>query len=437
MNNFVIPAIDIPTQQHLSEYLTASINAFSDITGIPVTFFSEDNDIIQEFQPDNKICRIFETYSDINGLCRHNLASAGQFTSRLGEPYIFLCKAGLANIAISLIVDGTFMGYFIAGPIVMGELRTSTINNFATLNDLNETTASVARVFAKNMKAYEPNSVSKIALLFYNCIITSVSDSSDYNMLRNQYSQQNQINEDIQKYKKEQASLEYPYDLEQSLIQNVTDGQILAARTSIDDIINKFSILEAGDLEAIKAKCLWLFAIIIQISSKNSNNLEPALDTDLDVINRLSDAETIDDLRNTAIDLIDVITKNMISSIYDGNSQIISKAIQFVNSNYMSKINLNMIEKKLHVNASYFSTLFKQEMGISFTQYINNLRIARSCELLVTTNLSIIDISMTTGFDDQSYFTKVFKHETGMTPKQYRSSYSYVTAHGKPETGKK
>jgi YesN/AraC family two-component response regulator len=65
--------------------------------------------------------------------------------------------------------------------------------------------------------------------------------------------------------------------------------------------------------------------------------------------------------------------------------------------------------------------LFKQEMGITFTDYLNQVRINRSCELLTNTSLNLIDVSLQAGFDDQSYFSKVFKKLKGITPKSYRN----------------
>lgn len=423
MKNFVIPPLDTPKAETLSEYLNSSLEAFSDITGIPVTYFNGSDQVVCEFKKDDKICNIFDVYQDKDSTCRRNLASAGQFASRLGEPYIFLCKAGLANIAISLIIDEVFSGYFVAGPIVMGELRTSTTRNFSSLNELNEAATAMAKMFAGKMKVYQPNQVSQIALLFYNCIITSVSGTNDYSALRNQYSEQNKINIDIQHYKKEHLPIEYPYDLEKVLIDNVSNGQVAAAKENVTKLLSTFSILEAGDLDGIKAKALWLFAIIIRIASENDTNLNQIIDTDLDIINRLSETESYNELAAVSESLIEMITKNMLSSIYSGRSQIVMKALQFINRNYKEKISLKDIETNLHVNSSYFSTLFKQEMGVTFTDYLNSLKIDHACQLLANTNLSIIDVSLSTGFDDQSYFTKVFKKAKGMTPKAYRSAH--------------
>ena len=427
MKNFVIPTLDTPDAETLSEYLISSIDAFSNITGIPVTYFNNADQIVREFKKDDKICNIFQIYTDKDSPCRKNLSSAGQFASRLGEPYIFLCKAGLANIAISLIIDEVFSGYFVAGPIIMGELRSSVARNFNHLNDLNESQKAIAKMFAGKMKVFEPNQISQIALLFYNCIITSVSGANDYSALRSQYSEQNKVNMSIQNYKKKHMSVEYPYDLEKVLIDNVSSGQVSSAKENLEKLLSTFSILEAGNLDGIKAKTLWLFAIIIRIASENDSNLNQIIDTDLDIINKLNDTESYNELVSVSVNLITRISKNMLSSIYSGRSQIIIKALQFINKNYQEKISLKDIETNLHVNASYFSTLFKQEMGVTFTDYLNSLKIEHACHLLTETNLSIIDVSLSTGFDDQSYFTKVFKKAKGMTPKAYRA------AHGKIE----
>lgn len=409
MKNFVIPNLDTPDGENLSNYLNRSIEAFSNITGIPVTYFNDEDDIIKTYKNDDKICNIFGVYTDKCSSCRRNLASAGQFASRLGEPYIFMCKAGLASIAISLIINEEFSGYFIAGPVIMGEFRNSITKNFSNLNTLSDTSLSIAKMFARKMKTYQPNEISQLALLFYNGIITSVSGNNDYNTLRTQYKEQNKVNHDIQHYKKEHVSIEYPYDLENVLIENVTDGQTEQAKENLKKMLNTFSILEAGDLDGIKAKTLWFFAIIIRLASETDNNLNQIIDTDLDIINKLSDAESFAELVHVSESIIELITKNMLTSIYNGNSQIVTKALQFINKNYKEKITLKDIENNLHVNSSYFSTLFKQEMGVTFTDYLNSLKIEHSCELLVNTNLSIIDVSLSTGFDDQSYFTKVFK----------------------------
>ena len=88
----------------------------------------------------------------------------------------------------------------------------------------------------------------------------------------------------------------------------------------------------------------------------------------------------------------------------------------------MNKITLKMVADELFTNLTYLSTLFKKEMGISFTEYINDIRIKQTQDLLENTNLSLVAISSSAGFDCQSYFTKIFKSKTGITPSEYRKA---------------
>lgn len=420
MKNFVVPSMDVPNEEGLSNYMFESVRAFASLTGIPVTFFSDSGEIIREFASENKICNIFASYRDLLSPCRKALLSAGRFSSGLGEPYLFSCKSGLMNIAVSLIVDNTFKGYFIAGPLVMGELRSSITNNFLKLNDLSEAEFALAAMFASKLNSYQPGEISDLVLLLYNSILSSTKEIGTYNALRNQNMEQNEINLEIQYHKKEHFEIEYPHDTEKKLIQSIKSGQGNKAKEALHELLDQIFILEAGNMDVIKTRVLWLFAIIVRMAGEEKSMIREIVDIDLDIINKISEAETTKDIYRTATDLIELIAENMLSAVYSGSSPIIIAALQYINRNYMHKVSLSDIERELHVNSSYFSTLFKTEMGVSFTEYLNSLRIDKACSLLSRTNMSLVDISMSVGFEDQSYFTKVFKKRKMITPKGYR-----------------
>ena len=59
-------------------------------------------------------------------------------------------------------------------------------------------------------------------------------------------------------------------------------------------------------------------------------------------------------------------------------------------------------------------------MNCNFRSYLNNIRVEKAKELLISSDLSIADIGNQVGFSDQSYFNKIFKEHEGMTPGQYR-----------------
>ena len=94
--------------------------------------------------------------------------------------------------------------------------------------------------------------------------------------------------------------------------------------------------------------------------------------------------------------------------------------IDYIQSNLATKLSLEAIAKQVGMSRYYFSTQFKQAMGISPHQYINQQRIDRARRLLKQTERSLVDISMDCGFASQSHFNKVFRQYVNTTPKKYR-----------------
>ncbi|MBC8079030.1 MAG: response regulator [Gorillibacterium sp.] len=80
------------------------------------------------------------------------------------------------------------------------------------------------------------------------------------------------------------------------------------------------------------------------------------------------------------------------------------------------------ISASVHMSRGYFSNCFKQITGIPFNDYMRKLRLDTARELLEHTSISVQEISESCGFLDDQYFRKVFKEETGKTPKEYREN---------------
>ena len=70
----------------------------------------------------------------------------------------------------------------------------------------------------------------------------------------------------------------------------------------------------------------------------------------------------------------------------------------------------------------YLSRKFKETIGISFREYLQNTRIEQSCRLLVNTNKKIIDIAQSVGYDDVNFFTDIFKKKMNITPREFRKT---------------
>ena len=97
------------------------------------------------------------------------------------------------------------------------------------------------------------------------------------------------------------------------------------------------------------------------------------------------------------------------------------RVMAYIHEHLAGDLSLTEIASVVPLSAHYFATLFKQSTGETLLQYITRCRIERAKELLAKRTLAIADICQQVGFRDQSYFTKVFRRYSNMTPKTYRS----------------
>lgn len=103
-----------------------------------------------------------------------------------------------------------------------------------------------------------------------------------------------------------------------------------------------------------------------------------------------------------------------------GYSPMIQRAADYILLNLGHPITLNQIAQSIGTNPSYLSRKFKQEVGMTITNYVNHRRIVLAKQYLSRPTPSITDIALMTGFNDLNYFIRVFKKLTGQTPLQFR-----------------
>ncbi|MBR5528262.1 MAG: helix-turn-helix transcriptional regulator [Clostridia bacterium] len=103
------------------------------------------------------------------------------------------------------------------------------------------------------------------------------------------------------------------------------------------------------------------------------------------------------------------------------NPEIIENAISYIEKNYAEKLTLKTISEHVNVSPTYFHKLFLKAVGISPNEFLLQRRIRIAKNLLLTTDIPLVEIASECGFSSQSYFNYAFKRATGTTPKEYRS----------------
>lgn len=105
------------------------------------------------------------------------------------------------------------------------------------------------------------------------------------------------------------------------------------------------------------------------------------------------------------------------------SAQSIKKVIEFINDNYPTPITIEQLSAISNMSQGHFCRLFKQITLKTPVQYINNVRISKAVELLISSDRKVLDIALDTGFNSLSYFIGVFKESVGITPTKFRREY--------------
>jgi two-component system response regulator YesN len=101
-------------------------------------------------------------------------------------------------------------------------------------------------------------------------------------------------------------------------------------------------------------------------------------------------------------------------------SKEIAHVIEFIKDNYNENISLKKIADALELTPNYLSALFKKDLELTFSEYLNGIRLDKAKELLLNTNLRSYEIAEQIGFTDESYFSRSFKKHTDVRPNEFR-----------------
>lgn len=287
-----------------------------DYRGVPVTRHSICCDFC-------KIMRASEVYRHY---CEKCDSRGGLEAARLHKPFIYVCHAGLIDLAIPIIIDNLYLGAFMAGQVLL--------DNEADANKLEHISLGVGEVIDFNKDKNLREHYTKLPVMSLERIEALAK------MLQH-----------IGNYCIEEAIL----------------------RASIDHINSK------------------------KHQTETNTGTEQLLNYD---------------------------QKNQTGSPYASQektpNRVLQPAFEYIKQHTSERLTLAKMAGICNVSSSYFSKLFAKENLGSLSNYVNKERVTKAKDLLKNTDWSIRYIADKMGFDDCSYFIRVFKNETGLTPEEFR-----------------
>lgn len=142
--------------------------------------------------------------------------------------------------------------------------------------------------------------------------------------------------------------------------------------------------------------------------------------TDLITENSLKTENSVSAEKGILLTLLYTLGRTAAGKGSPRQNEAVHKAVSYINENYACDFTNEFLAEKYNLSLGRFEHIFKAETGISPSAYRQKLRIENAKSLLSSTSLSVLEISMLSGFSDQLYFSRIFKRKTGVSPSEYR-----------------
>ena len=355
--------------------------------------------------------------------CRATHLYAARQALRFGGSFVYLCSTGFMHWTSPLLRSGRLAGVLIGGPVltidredaVESVLRRA--GSAFTETEASSCVDSIPNVLPERVRALA-------SLLQSTAESVSGAASETFGGAKRRTDQQARLSEQIHALKGEGLSARelsaYPIEKERELLTALRRGDNEAGRRILNELLGMVFFANTSRLEALRFRATELFVILSRAAMETGSFDEDLLSADDRYLRRIQEALDAEELTDILHLVVDRFSRYIFSFRGVKHAAALRRAERFIRENYVHRISLEETAAAAGLSAPYFSSVFKEEMGEGFSDYVNRLRVDEAARLLVGTDLSLSEVAGACGFEDQSWFSKTFKRFAGASPGKYR-----------------
>ncbi|MDR1029507.1 MAG: helix-turn-helix domain-containing protein [Treponema sp.] len=355
--------------------------------------------------------------------CNDMHINAFKEANRFGGSYIYMCELGFMFWTSPVYADDRFVGALLgSGLLGIDSQETSTQmylmgNGEVPISVLQEKLSSFPRGDAEQIKA-----LAELMLIFAKSL--SVGSENYYETLKRRSAQQGTLSAKIKELKAQYPAGSpapgYPLDKERMLLAALRRGDHETGRRILNELLAILLFSNPDHFKYIQFRAIELVVLLSRTNITPGNTEKVILETNNHYLKRIQHAQNIEELT----DILHLVVEHLAGQIFSfqgiRHASALRKAERYIWEHYTHKISLQEIADVSGLSAPYFSTIFKEEMGENLSSYLNRLRVEKASRMLVETDLSLSEIAGACGFEDQSWFSKIFKTYIGVSPGKYR-----------------
>ena len=404
------------------ERLRDVLETLYSFTELPIQLMDEHGRLLQTFGTPPRYCALLKKYIFTKDECFQLHLNAGQRSQALGETYVFACHANLNHIAFPLQSQGELLGSIIVGPFLLDQPDCTLVSAVAENYAISPTLSLELYDELQGVQVIPPERANHLSRLIDH-LLKPLLPAERALLMQSQQKlyQQSRINETIQMYKEQGVSptQNYLYQKETELMTKVKTGNIKQAKALLNDLLGYVLFSEGGKVESVRTRAMELTTLLSRVAVDGGAKADTIYKLNSQFLFTMNQDHTLDSLCYLLQDVVESFMSAMFTQPGGGNAHI-RQALGIMAERYPQPLTLPAVAAEVGLSANYFSTLFQKVVGVPFREQLCRIRVEESKRLLASTDYPLASIALSMGFSDQSYFCKVFRRVTGITPRQYR-----------------
>jgi len=197
-------------------------------------------------------------------------------------------------------------------------------------------------------------------------------------------------------------------DKEAFLLECIRNGNQAEAQKVLNEILGYVFFTSGRDIDVIKARVMELAVLLSRAALQGGADNEQIFGINFRYLQQLYTMKEVDDIAFGLSRIMRRFTDCVFILKDVKHVDVIQRSIAYIKKHHQERIPLEEISAHVSLSPTYFSRLFKEEMRTTFTEFLNRYRITKAKSLLVNSRIPLVDVAGLVGFEDQSYFTKVF-----------------------------
>jgi AraC-like DNA-binding protein/ligand-binding sensor protein len=355
---------------------------------------------------------------------------------RNGGTYIYTCELGLIFWISVIYAGGRFIGALNAGQVLHVDPQ-EVIRRILVLSK-GAVTETEALKYAAQSRSRTYEEIKALAQMLGFCA-EQISGMKQPNPKQTGLSKENE--NFARMYKKpgvpagpgkaaKGKKQDHPLDKERLLLAALRRGDYDNARKILHELLEGIGAANPGNVDFMQLRAIELAVMLSREAlsaghTKESAEYRTALEVNNRYFKKIQESKSVSEIMHILGGIIDCIGGRIFSFQGVRHASALRKAERYIWEHYTRKLSLQEIAEVSGLSASYFSSIFKEEMGENLSGYLNRLRVEKAAALLSETDLPLSEISGACGFEDQSWFSKIFKSYLGVSPGKYRESGGY------------